>query len=80
MPRRPTRTEEGIPLFLVPHVMMQGVRKYGREVEWMEARKTNHHFYSVSIRTRPVKRELKQRMDGATTSARVCGADEGERA
>jgi hypothetical protein len=80
MPRRPTRTKEGIPLSLVPHVMMQGVRKYREEVEWMEAQKTNHHFYSVSIRMRPVKTELKHRRGGATPSARVCGAEDGERA
>jgi hypothetical protein len=59
MPRRPTRTEDGIPLFLVPHVMMQGIRKHGEEVEWAEVRKTSHHFYTVSIRTRPVKREFR---------------------
>ncbi|WAC05319.1 MAG: hypothetical protein OS112_01435 [Methanoregula sp.] len=59
MPRRPTRTEEGVPLFLVPHVMMQGIRKHGGEVEWAEVRKASHHYYTVSIRTRPVKREFR---------------------
>jgi len=60
MPRRPTRTEEGVPLFLIPHVMMQGIRKHGGEVEWDEVRKTSHHFYTVSIRTRPVNREFQK--------------------
>lgn len=60
MPRRPTRTEEGVPLFLIPHVMMQGIRKHGGEVEWAEVRKTSHHFYTVSIRTRPVNREFQK--------------------
>ena len=59
MPRRPTTTEEGVPLFLVPHVMMQGIRKHGGEVEWAEVRKASHHYYTVSIRTRPVKREMR---------------------
>ena len=60
MPRRPTTTEDGVPLFLIPHVMMQGIRKHGEEVEWAEVRKTSHHYYTVSIRTRPVKREFRE--------------------
>ena len=58
MPRRPTRTEEGVPLFVVPHVMMWGIRKHGEEVAWMEATRMENHFYKVRIRTRPVRREF----------------------
>jgi len=72
MPRRPTRTEEGIPLFLVPHVMMQGIRKHGEEVEWAEVHKTSHHYYTVSIRTRPVNREF-QKVRRAAVPARGTG-------
>ena len=60
MPRRPTGTGEGILLFLVPHGLMQGIRTYGEEVEWMMARRMNHHYYTVSIRTRPVNREFQK--------------------
>ena len=60
MPRRPTGTGERVPLFLVPHVMMQGIRAYGEESEWVRARRTNHHYYTVSIRTRPVNREFQK--------------------
>jgi hypothetical protein len=58
MPRRPTVTEERVPLFLLPHVVMQEIRAHGEEVEWLMARRMNHHYYTVSIRTRPVNREF----------------------
>jgi hypothetical protein len=60
MPRRPTTTEEQVPLFLLPHVVMQGIRAHGEEVEWLMARRMNHHYYTVSIRTRPVYREFQR--------------------
>lgn len=60
MPRRPTTTEERIPLFLLPHVVMQGIKKNGEELEWVMARRNNHHFYTVSIRTKPVNREFQK--------------------
>jgi hypothetical protein len=53
-------TEERVPLFLLPHMMMRGVRTYGEELEWVMARRMNHHFYTVSIRTRPVRREFQK--------------------
>lgn len=59
MPRRQTETEDGVPLFLVPHVIIRGIRDYGPEVEWVRVRKTNRYYYTVSIRTRPVKREFR---------------------
>jgi hypothetical protein len=74
MPRRPTGTGERVPLFLLPHVVMPGIRNYGEEVEWMMARKTNHHHSSVSIRTRPVKRELKVRPEAIGTGVPACTA------
>ena len=58
MPRRPTKIEHNVPLFLVPHMMMHAVRKQGEEVEWMEATRMENHFYKVRIRTRPVRREF----------------------
>jgi hypothetical protein len=60
MPRRPTMTEERVPLFLLPHVVMQEIRAHGEEVEWLMARRMNHHYYTVSIRTRPVNREFQK--------------------
>lgn len=58
MPRRPTTVMEQVPLFTVPHLIMQKIRQHGEEVEWMEAKRVNHHFYIVRVRTRPVNREF----------------------
>ena len=59
MPRRPATIEEDIPLFLIPHIVMLGVRTHGEGLERIIVSRTHRHFYSVSIRTRPLKRELK---------------------
>ncbi|OPY36409.1 MAG: hypothetical protein A4E35_01948 [Methanoregula sp. PtaU1.Bin051] len=61
MPRRPTTTEENVRLFLLPHGVMQGVCAHGGEVGWLEAKRVNHHYYTVRVRTRPVKREFQKR-------------------
>jgi hypothetical protein len=61
MPRRPAIIEEDIPLLLIPHVVLRGVRAHGEGLERVVVRRTSRHFYSVSIRTRPIKRELKGR-------------------
>ena len=58
MPRRPTATCDELPLFLVPHIIRHAVRQHGEEIEWMEARRTQNHFYTVKVRTRPVNREF----------------------
>ncbi|MCX6691153.1 MAG: hypothetical protein NTW33_03645 [Methanoregula sp.] len=79
MPRRQTTVERDIPLFIVPHMIMTRIRRHGENLERVIVRKPDSHYYNISIRTRPVKRELKERGAGAGTSARVCGADEGER-
>jgi hypothetical protein len=53
-------TEKRVPLFLLPHVVRQGIRKNGEELEWVMARRMNHHYYTVSIRTKPVNREFQR--------------------
>ena len=60
MPRRPTITEERVPLFLLPHMVMRGIRMHGEELEWVMARRMSHHYYSMSIRTQPVRREFQK--------------------
>jgi hypothetical protein len=59
MPRRSATVERDIPLFLIPHVLLREVRSHGEELERVIIRKTRSHFYNISIRTRPIKRELK---------------------
>ena len=64
MPRRLATIERDIPLFLIPYIVMREVRSHGEELERVIVRKTSSHFYNVSIRTRPIKRELRYRRSG----------------
>ena len=57
MPRRPAEIIPEIPLYLIPHIIMQRIRICGEELEGVAVKRTQRHFYTVSIRTRPVKRE-----------------------
>ena len=59
MPRRPAGIELDIPLYLIPHLVKRGVRTHGEELERVVVQRTHRHFYTVSIRTRPIKREYK---------------------
>lgn len=62
MPRRPTMVEDKIPLFLIPDIIKRGIHIHGEEVDWILAKLTSHHFYTVRIRTRPVRRESRRRV------------------
>jgi hypothetical protein len=65
-------TEERVPLFLLPHVVMQEIRAHGEEAGWLMARRMTQHYYTVNIRTRPVNREF-QKLRLVKVSARVGG-------
>ena len=58
MPRRRTENEGEVPLWLIPQVILQWIKKFGEELEWIRVKRTNHRYYTVSIRTRPTKREF----------------------
>lgn len=58
MPRRPSDNFSEVPLWLIPQVILQWIKKFGEELDWIRVKRTNHHFYAVSIRTRPTKREF----------------------
>jgi hypothetical protein len=60
MPRRQTTVEREVPLFLIPHMIMKRIRQHEEAMERIIVRKTRRHFYNISIRTRPVKRECRQ--------------------
>jgi hypothetical protein len=57
MPRRPAEVDADVPLFLVAHVIQQRVRTCGEELERVIVTRTHRHFYTVSTRTRPIRRE-----------------------
>ncbi|MFA5347915.1 MAG: hypothetical protein WC294_07240 [Methanoregula sp.] len=58
IPRRPTKIERDIPLWLIPDIVKREVNTYGEELEGLNVHTTESHFYNIRIRTRPVKREL----------------------
>ena len=78
MPRRPAVIRQDIPLYLVPHLVLQGVRSHGGELERVVVQKTRCHFYTVSIRTRPVKRELKGRKPSRRAAKQQKSEEKGE--
>ena len=59
MPRRPATIERDIPFFFISPRVMRGVRTHGGEPERVTVQETRSHFSTISIRTRPVKREFK---------------------
>lgn len=67
MPRRAAAVERDIPLFLVPHLIRKGICRFGEEVERIIVRKNGSHVYNISIRSRAIKRELRQRVKRAGT-------------
>ena len=76
MPRRKTIVESDVPLFLIPHTIMKRIRIHGEETESVVVRKSRRHFYNISIRTKPVKRELKPRGTGRGTPVPPGGSGE----
>ncbi len=56
MPRRPTAVLD-VPLWLIPKVILEWVRKVGEELEWLEIRR-KLKSYVIRIRTRSVKRRF----------------------
>ena len=59
MPRRPAEVMDDIPLYLVPHVIRQRILSCGEELERVMVTRTHRHFYTVSVRTRPIPREYR---------------------
>ncbi|MGA2912552.1 MAG: hypothetical protein ABSE07_03455 [Methanoregula sp.] len=64
MPRRPTKIERDIPLWLILDIVKRGINTHGEDLEWIIVRTTESYFYNIRIRTRPVKRELSGRWKG----------------
>ena len=65
MPRRAARSYgRGIPLFLIPHVIMQKIRNCGEDLEGVAVKRTERHFYTVIFRTRQVDRKSQSEREG----------------
>jgi len=59
MPRRAAIVTPDVPLFIIPHVIQNAIRILGEELERVTIKKTFMHVYTMSIRTRSIKRELR---------------------
>jgi hypothetical protein len=56
MPRRPTETESGIPLWVIPQVILKWIRIVGEELDWIHVQRSKFHLYTIRLRTRPIRR------------------------
>jgi hypothetical protein len=48
-----------VPLFLIPLVIRQEIKKAGEELERIVVKKSGRHYYNISIRSRSINRELR---------------------
>jgi hypothetical protein len=63
MSRKPTETES-VPLWLIPPVILKWVQAVGEELDWIHVRRSKFHYYTIRIRTKPVRREFGSRAAG----------------
>ena len=58
MTRRRSRTESGIPLWLLPQALARKVREWGDGLYRISVKRTHWHHFNVTVRTRPIPKEL----------------------
>ena len=58
MPRKAPAVEGAVPLFVLPSIIRQQIKKAGEDLTRIVVKKTGRHFYHVSVHTRPVNREF----------------------
>jgi hypothetical protein len=56
-----SRTESGIPLWLLPQALARKVREWGDGLYRISVKRTHWHHFNVTIRTRPIPKELAPR-------------------
>lgn len=59
MTRRRSRTENEIPLWLLPQALVRTVREWGEGLYRISVKRTHWHHFNVTVRTRPIPKELK---------------------
>jgi hypothetical protein len=59
MTARRSATENDIPLYLIPHVIARQINKQGKEVWRISVKRTQSHYYNISVRTKSIPRELR---------------------
>lgn len=50
--------ETGIPLYLIPQKIRGRIKKMGDRIYRISVKRTEHHHYSISVRTKTLPREL----------------------
>ena len=58
MTKRRSRTENEIPLYLLPQAVARKVKEWGDAVYRISVKRTHWHHYNVTVRTKPVRKEL----------------------
>jgi hypothetical protein len=61
MPRRPAKIERDIPLWLIPGFVKRGVSIHGERLKRLIVWESRSHFYNISIRTKPIRKERRSR-------------------
>jgi hypothetical protein len=56
--KRRSRTESGIPLWLLPQALARKVREWGDGLYRISVKRTHWHHFNVTVRTRPIPKEL----------------------
>lgn len=64
-----SRTENEIPLHLLPHAIARKVREWGDIIYRISIRRTHWHHYNVIVRTKTLARELAPRMTAEGTGS-----------
>ena len=59
--KRRSRTESGIPLWLLPQALARTIREWGDALYRISVKRTHWHHFNVTVRTRPIPKELKPR-------------------
>lgn len=59
MPRRAAVMTPKVLLFLISAIVKKEVKKAGEELVRMAVIKAGRHYYSISVRTRSISRELR---------------------
>lgn len=60
MPHRETTPGRGVPLYLVPHLVMRALHAHGGETDRTGAKRFSRHVFTVGARTTPVRREFRR--------------------
>ncbi len=65
MPRRAAVVSPKVPLFLIPAIIKNEVKKAGENLVRIVVKKAGRHYYNVSVRTRSISRELRAKVPRA---------------